>query len=35
MRDIVLFLEVPDSGIWAMYYKAARSLDLLPVLVGS
>jgi len=33
VRDIVLFIDVPDSGIAALYYQAARSLDLAPVLL--
>ena len=33
MRDIVLFIDVPDSGSAALYHRAARSLDLVPVLV--
>ena len=33
MRDIVLFLDVPNAGSTAMYYQTARSLELLPVLV--
>jgi argininosuccinate lyase len=31
MRNIVLFLEVPNAGSRAKYYDAARFLDLLPV----
>jgi biotin carboxylase len=33
MRDIVLFLDVPNSGSRVRYYEAARSLGLLPVRV--
>jgi biotin carboxylase len=34
MRDIVLFIDVPNAGSRALYYEAARSLGLRPILIA-